>query len=248
MRIAVVGGTGVVGTHAVRLLTGRGHEVAVLTRSCGVDLVTGAGLDAALVGSEVVLDVSNVATTRTATSVRWFSTVAANLSGAADRAGVRHLVALSVVGVDRVDTGYHAGKRAQEEVLLAGPVPVTILRATQFHEFTAQVLGWSQGPVALVPRMRIQPIAAAEVAAALADLCAGPPGGRVPDLAGPEVLELTDAARRLVRHRGQRRVVVPFRRPGAGGRLLATGALLPAGPGPRGQQTFTDWLADSCNR
>ena len=242
MRVAVAGGTGTVGRHLVAALAAAGHEPVVLARSTGVDLTTGRGLAAALAGSEVVVDVSNLATTRRARSLAFFGAVTRQLLAAGARAGARHHVALSVGAVDRVDFGYYAGKRAQEALVLGALVPGTVLRAAQFHEFVAQALGAAPGPVAAVPRMQVQPVAAVEVAAALAALAAGPPQGLLPELAGPEAHDLTDLARRLARAVG-RRVVVGVRLPGGAGRAMASGALLPLGPGPRGAITFDQWLA-----
>ena len=241
-RIAVAGGTGVVGRHVVEALRAAGCEPVVLARSTGVDLVTGAGLDAALSGVQAVVDVANVATQRRSAAMGFFTAATSALLAAGARAGVRHHVVLSIVGVDRVDTGYYAGKRAQEELVRNGDVPWTVLRATQFHEFADQVLGLVGGPVAPVPAMRVQPVAAREVGEHLAELVRGAPQGRAPELAGPQVHELTDLVRRLLRARGARRFVLPLRGPTAASRAVTGGALLPTGAGPRGQQTFDAWL------
>lgn len=242
-RVAVAGGTGLVGRHVAAALTAGGHRPVLLARSCGVDLISGAALDRVLAGVDVVVDVSNVTTVSRSRSVAFFTTATRRLLAAGARAGVRHHLVLSIVGVDRVDLGYYAGKRAQEDLALAGPLPVTVLRATQFHEFAGQLLARSRGPLALVPRMRVQPVAAGEVGQALADLAVGAPLGRAPDLAGPQVHELVDLVRRMLHARRSRRLVVPVRLPGPAGRAMASGALLPTEPGRRGRQTFTDWLA-----
>lgn len=243
-RVAVAGGTGVVGRHVVDAVRRAGAEPVVLARSTGVDLAAGTGLDAALRDVRAVVDVSNVATQRRAASVGFFTAVTSRLLAAEARAGVQHHVVLSIVGVDRVDTGYYAGKLAQERLALAGTVPVSVLRCTQFHEFVPQVLAAVPGPVAVVPAMRTQPVAAREVAEHLLALATGPAVGRAPELAGPEVHWLPDLARRFLRARGQRRPVLPLRAPVAASRAAAGGALLPTGPGPRGTQTFAQWLAD----
>ncbi len=246
MRVAVAGGTGVVGRHVVGLLRERGQEPVVLARSHGVDVLTGAGLEQQLTGVEAVVDVSNVTTTSRRRSVAFFTGSTGRLLEAGRRAGVRHHVALSIVGVERVDLGYYAGKRAQEQLVLAGPVPGSVLRAAQFHEFAGQLLDRVRGPVAVIPRMLVQPVAAREVARALVDLAAAPPVGVAPELAGPQELELVELARQVQHARRSRRPVLGVRLPGRGGRAMAQGALLPTGPGPRGQQSFDQWLADSC--
>jgi uncharacterized protein YbjT (DUF2867 family) len=244
MRVAVAGGTGLTGRHVVAGLAAAGHDPVVLARSEGVDLVAGTGLDEALAGVSTVIDVSDLKTTRRRASAAFFTAASQNLLAAGQRAGVRHHVVLSIVGIDRVDVGYYEGKRRQEELVLAGPVPGSVLRATQFHEFAGQFLDRTPGPVAVVPMMRIQPIAAREVAAALIVIAAGQPAGLVPELAGPREESLPDLARQLIRARGKHRLVVPILLPGAVGRACAGGALLPARPGPRGMQVFAQWLAE----
>jgi uncharacterized protein YbjT (DUF2867 family) len=240
-RIAVAGGTGLIGTMVVDAVTAAGSTPMVLARSTGVDLTTAANLDEALRGADAVIDVSNVVTTRRKKAIAFFDAATSNLLAAGRRAGVRHHVALSIVGCDRVDIGYYFGKRRQEELVLAGDG--TVLRATQFHEFADQMLQRSAPLFALAPRMRTQPIAAREVADVLVQLALGRPVGMAPDLAGPEVREMSELVRLLVRARRLRRIVVPLRLPGAAGRAMATGALLPAADGPRGTQTFENWLA-----
>jgi uncharacterized protein YbjT (DUF2867 family) len=242
MRVAVAGGTGLTGRNVIEVLEKAGHESVVLARSKGVDLLTGAGLDAALAGAETTIDVSNVTTLKREVSVTFFDTTGRNLLAAAARAGVRHHVALSIVGIDRVKSGYYQGKLRQEAVVRDGSVPWSVLRATQFHEFAGQVLDRTAGPVAPVPRMTVQPIAVREVAEALVELAVGEARGAVPDLAGPRVESLVDMARRIVRARGLRRFVLPIPLPGP------EDGQLPIGPGPRGVQTFEEWLAIEGNR
>lgn len=242
MEIAVAGGTGLMGRLVTAEVERRGHVAVVLSRGRGVDLTTGQGLATALTDVERLIDVSNVTTTSRRRSVDFFDTATRNLLTAGLRSGVRHHVALSIVGVDRVGLGYYAGKRRQEELALAGPVPASVLRATQFHEFPVQLLArLGRSPVLPVPTMRTQPVAAAEVAGALVDLVLGEPKGLVPDLAGPEVLQMPDLVRRVLRARGSRRLVLPVRLPGETGRAMADGGLLPQG-GTRGHLRFDEWL------
>lgn len=245
MRVAVAGGTGLVGRYVVEELAAAGQEPVVLSRSRGVDLLSGgAGLDAALEGVDTVVDVSNVTTTGAAKAVAYFDTAGRNLLDAGERAGVRHHVALSIVGIDRVGLGYYKGKLRQEELVKDGPLPWTVLRATQFHEFAGQILDRLPKPLAVVPRMRTQPIAAREVARHLVELTLTPAQGMAPDLAGPRVEQLVDMVRRLMRARHERRLVLPVKMPGATGAAMTGDGQLPIGPGPRGSQTFDEWLAE----
>jgi uncharacterized protein YbjT (DUF2867 family) len=193
-------------------------------------------------GCEAVLDVTNVETLRRATAVRFFTTATGRLLDAARRAGAVHHVVLSVVGVDRVDIGYYTGKLRQERLVEDSVVPLPVLRAAQFHEFAQQVTARNRGPFVLVPRMRVQPVAAADVAAHLAALVTGPPASSVLELVGPEVHELPDLVRRLGAAIGDRRRVVPIRVPGSAGRAMREGGLLPAGPATLGRTTFAEWL------
>ncbi|MCP2194098.1 SDR family oxidoreductase [Williamsia deligens] len=241
MRIAVAGGTGLIGRMVCDEVAAARDEAVVLARSVGVDVVTGDGLDAALAGVGAVIDVTNVTTLKRSESLAFFETATTNLLAAEQRAGVAHHVLLSIVGVDRVDWGYYAGKVRQEELCAASDVPTTVLRATQFHEFADQMLARG-GPVALVPRMRSQPVAAREVAAELVRLAHGEARGLVPEMAGPDVLEMPDMVRRLLRARGRRTPVIGLRLPGAAGSGMANGGLLPQEDGPRGRETFAQWL------
>ncbi|WP_030987532.1 SDR family oxidoreductase [Streptomyces sp. NRRL WC-3744] len=241
MKIAVAGGTGLAGRLVVEALRARGHAPVVLSRGQGVDLLSGAGLDAALAGAEAVVDVSNVTTTRGSVSVDFFDRAGRHLVGAAARAGVRRLVTLSIVGVDRVRNPYYAGKLRQEEIVRSGAVPWTVLRATQFHEFAGQLLDGIPGPIAVVPAGRVQPVAVREVADALADIAPGPPRAMAPELAGPRVESLAGMARRLIAAgAAHRRPVLPLYVPGG----MSSGGLLPTGTGSRGTQTFADWLGE----
>ena len=243
MRIAVAGGTGVVGRYVTGHAREHGHDVVVMSRTKGVDLSTGDGLARALDGVEVVIDVSNVAAMSARKSIAFFDTATRHLLAAEQSAGVAHHVALSIVGVDRVPFGYYAGKLAQEAAIAAGSVPWTVLRATQFHEFAAQVLGRVAGPIVPVEKMRTATVAATEVAEHLVRLATAAPAGLATELAGPEVHELPDLVRRELRHQGRRRIVVPVKQPGEAGRLMADDALLPAGDCVRGMLTFDEWLA-----
>lgn len=231
-----------VGSRVVEEVRGAGVEPVVLARSAGVDLTTGVGLEAALEGVGVVIDTSNVSTMGARKSVRFFEAATGHLLAAGAAAGVRHHVALSIVGCDRVDLGYYLGKRRQEELVAAGPVPWTILRATQFHEFAGQLVDRSPAGLALAPRMATQPVAASEVAALVVACALGAPVGRAPDLGGPRPERMDRLVRQQVRARGSRRVVVPIPMAGRAGRQVRDGGLLP-GPGATlGVETFEAWL------
>lgn len=243
MKIAVAGGTGKTGRQVVDQLRNQGHQPVILARAHGVDLLQNSGIDAALEGVEAVIDVADFATMNAKKARASFGTATANLLAAAQRSGVRHHVALSIIGIDRAPTGYYQGKLRQEEVVQAGAVPWTILRTSQFHEFADQILAQIPGPIALVPKTRSQPIAVSEVAAHLCGLAVGEPQQMAPELAGPRVESVVDMARQLIRRRGQHRPVIPLRLPGAAGKAMANGALLPTQPGPRGRQTYAEWLA-----
>ncbi|MEU3473853.1 NAD(P)H-binding protein [Rhodococcus sp. NPDC006774] len=144
MKLAVAGGTGTVGVHVVEVARQRGHEVVVLSRSAGVDLVSGSGLSDALAGVDAVVDVASTQTISAKESMSFFAAVTRNLLTAEGAAGVGHHVALSIVGIDRAPHSYYAGKVEQERIIRAGTVPWTILRATQFHEFAGQIRAHDQ--------------------------------------------------------------------------------------------------------
>ena len=237
--IAVAGATGVVGRQVMAALGD--HTPVALCRSAGVDLVTGQGLAAALVGVDAVIDVSNTSSTRAARSRAFFTAATTNLLAQGVAAGVRHHVCLSIVGNDRVDLGYYQGKQAQERLVLDAAVPYSVLRATQFFEFAGQLLDRMPGPVAVLPRMRMQPVAAVDVAASLVALALGDPVGRAPDLAGPAAMGLDELARATLAARGSRRRAVSVRVPGRLGAQWADGALLPAEPCTTGTTTLADW-------
>lgn len=244
MRIGVAGATGTVGRLVARTAGDRGHDVIPLARSLGVDLTTGQGLPDRLHGVDAVVDVTNVSTQRRSVAEGFFSSVTGRLLDAERVAGVGHHVLLSIVGIDDVPSGYYLGKMAQEAAVRAGPLPWSILRATQFHEFAAQVLDLARlGRTSLVPDLLSQTVAAADVADALVDAVERGPHGPLLDLGGPAVARLPDLSRRVVEARRERRRVVPLLVAGRAGRLMRGGALLPRGPWRVGPTTFEQWLA-----
>jgi len=243
VRIAVAGATGTVGHHVVEAAERAGHEVVRMSRSTGVDIVTGVGLPGALRGADVVIDAASVAAASTEASVRFFGTSSATLLAAEKAAGVSHHIALSIVGIDGFRSGYYAGKVEQERVVMNGPVAWTILRATQFHEFAAQLLGRASfGPFSLMPVGRLQPVAASEVASSLVHLAETYQLGRAADLAGPREESLVEMARGYLAATGTRRRVIPLRAPGEMMRGLRDGSRLPREGSTLGTQTYAQWL------
>lgn len=245
MRVAVVGGTGLVGRYTVEALEQTGHDAVVVARSRGVDLTTGTGLDEALAGVEAVIDVTNTPETEPGPARKFFGTATSNLLAAEQRAGVGHHVLLSIVGIDGLEeNGHYVGKRHQEECVEAGSVPYTILRATQFHEFAGMVAGWTrQGDSAIVPPLLVQPVAASDVGRVLAEVATGSPQGRAPELAGPEPQDFVDMAHRTLEARGESIRLVPRWGDGPFSAEMAGEVLLP-GPGAQlAPTTFDAWLA-----
>ncbi|MFI7218372.1 SDR family oxidoreductase [Micromonospora maritima] len=244
MRMAVAGATGNIGARTVAALEHAGHQVVRISRSLGVDLTDGYGLDAALTGVDAVVDASNCPATDRDEAVAYFGATTRNLLAAEQRAGVRHHVLLSIVGVDRVDGNAHyAGKREQERLVAEGRVPWTIVRATQFHDFAAMVTSWTEqdGAAAVAPLL-VQPIAPADVADVLAEIAQGAPRGRYRDVAGPEPQDSVDMARRTNEKRGHRVRLVPTWSSSFGPEM-AGDVLLPD-PGARiAPTTFDEWLA-----
>lgn len=246
MKIAVAGGTGTVGRHVVDVLEERGHDPLILSRSSGVDLVAGTGLSDVLAGVDAVIDVASVLTISDQESRAFFGAVTPNLLAAEEAAGVGHHVALSIVGIDRAPYSYYAGKVLQEKLVREGSVPWTILRATQFHEFASQIYGRVKaGPIVVIPKMKSQPVAAREVAERLAELAVDAPAGRVADLAGPEVRMMAAMSKAWAKATGKGGPIIQVPIPGAYGRAMRDGTLLPeAGSGAAlGTQTFEQWLA-----
>jgi uncharacterized protein YbjT (DUF2867 family) len=209
MKIAVMGGTGLIGSQLVTILNASGHEAVPHSRSTGVDLLSGRGLAGALQGADVVVDVSNSPTFDDA-SLAFFQATSDNLRAAAAAAGVGHAVLLSIVGADLVPgLVYYRGKVAQEDILKSGSVPYSIVRATQFFEFIEPALSFSADDNTVrLSATPIQPIAAADVAQAVADVSAGRPLRGTRDVAGPEVFKLDELGRITLAARADHRTVV----------------------------------------
>jgi uncharacterized protein YbjT (DUF2867 family) len=246
-KIAVTGATGRVGRQVVEILESQGHEVVAISRSSGVDVVTGEGLAKALAGVEVVIDTATGSSPDKDEATKFFTAAARNLQEAGERAGVRRMVVVSIIGCDRFSGGYQAAKVAHERALLSGPIPVRVLRAAQFHEFVEQLVDWGrQGDVSYLPEMRTQLVAARTVAQALAALATSPESessGEILEIAGPRAESLVEMASLLAARRGD-----PGRVAGVSdlsdpdAELLANGALLPGPDATLAGPTFEEWL------
>jgi uncharacterized protein YbjT (DUF2867 family) len=241
-KIAVAGATGRVGRHVVDVLEAAGHEVVPMSRSHGVDIVTGAGLAEALTGVDVIIDAASGPSADEREATEFFVAAAENLQREGERAGVRRIVAVSIVGIDRFGGGYLVAKIAHERKLLEGPLPVVILRATQFHEFVGQVVEWgTQGEVGYVPRMRTQLVAARTVAERLVELALAADPPAMSEIAGPRPESSVEAAKLLV---GDRLRIEGVPNP-TDPELYENGGLLPAPGATLAGPTFAEWLEQS---
>jgi uncharacterized protein YbjT (DUF2867 family) len=252
-RIAVIGATGRLGSHVVDVIGERGHQAVPASPSSGVDVVTGDGLAEALERADTVIDVSTPPTPEQAAATEFFESSAGNLHRVGTDAGVKRLVVVSIVGADRFTggtyAGYYVAKVAQERAALSGPIPVSILRATQFHEFVGQLLDWSrQGDVSYVPDWKTQLVAARSVAEALVDLALDPGSNGstpepFPEIAGPRVESLVEVARLLAERRGEpARVEVGSEQDEPDHELFEGGGLLPGPEATLAGPTYEEWL------
>lgn len=248
MKIVVIGGTGLIGSKLVSALRGKGHEVLAASPDSGVNSITGEGLDAALAGAQVVVDVSNSPSFDDAAVLKFFETSTGNLLAAEQRAGVRHHVILSIVGTDRVPTsGYLRAKLAQETLIRKSAVPYSILRSTQFFEFIGRIAqSMPNGSNSVrVSGAVFQPILSADVVAALADVTLGAPLNGIVEVGGPERFRMDELVRRVLRANGDtREVITDAHAPYFGAELNDTS--LVASPGARvGSMRFEEWLKAS---
>jgi uncharacterized protein YbjT (DUF2867 family) len=250
MKIVVIGGDGLIGSRLVEILRARGHTVASASPRSGVNTITGEGLAGAVAGADVVVDVTNSPSFADDDVMRFFATSTANQLAAERAASVGHHVALSVVGSERMmDSGYFRAKVKQEELIEQGGVPYSILRATQFFEFLGKIADGSAdggGAVRVAP-VEMQPLAARDVSAALADVaCAAPINGRA-EVSGPERFHLDEAVQHVLRARGDERPVIGDPATTYFGTRAENGALL-AGTGARIAATrLDDWLGQTAH-
>jgi uncharacterized protein YbjT (DUF2867 family) len=242
MKFAVIGGTGLIGSQVVKNLNAAGHEAVPHSQSTGVDVISGQGLDEAVAGADVVVNLTNSPTFDEA-SPAFFQTSMDNLLAAARKGGVGHFVILSIVGTDQVpELDYYRAKVLQEDILAAGPIPYSIVRATQFMEFMDAVLSWTaEGDTVRLPTTPIQPIASKDVANAVAEVAAGAPLSGIRNIAGPEIFSLDELGRITLSLKGDNRTVVTD--PTAGMFAVIKGDVLTDKDAQLAPTRYADWLS-----
>ena len=247
MKIVVIGGSGLIGKKVVTNLRQRGHEVVAASPSSGVNTVTGEGLAQALAGAQVVVDVANAPSWEDNAVLAFFESSGRNLLAAEAAAGVGHHVALSVVGTDRLlASGYFSAKMAQEKLIKASSIPYTIVRASQFFEFVRGIAqSATEGQTVRLPPVLMQPIAADDVAAAVADVALAEPLNGTFEVAGPEQIRQDDFVRQFLTATGDARTVITDPKALYSGTEVNDQSLTP-GDNPRiGPTRFEDWLGRS---
>ncbi|MGP8304434.1 SDR family oxidoreductase [Streptomyces inhibens] len=242
MKFAVMGGTGLIGSQVVKKLNGAGHEAVPHSQSTGVDVISGQGLDEAVAGADVIINLTNSPTFDEA-SLAFFQASMDNLLAAGQKGGVRHFVILSIIGVDQVpELDYYRAKALQEDILAAGPIPYSIVRVTQFMEFIDAILSWTaDSDTVRLPATPIQPIASKDVAAAVAEVAAGAPLGGIRKIAGPEVFSLDELGRVTLSHKSDGRTVVTD--PTAGMFAVVKGDVLTDKDAHLAPTRYADWLS-----
>jgi uncharacterized protein YbjT (DUF2867 family) len=245
MKIVVIGGTGLIGSKLVALLRQRGQEVLPASPDSGVNTLTGAGLPEALAGAQVVVDVANSPSFEDAAVMSFFQTAGRNLLAAEKVAGVRHHIALSVVGSDRLpDSGYLRAKVAQENLIKSSGVPYTILRSTQFFEFVGRIADeGTSGNTVRVPNALIQPIVSDDVVAVLADIALAQPANGTVEVGGPERFRFDAFIERALISKQDQRTVVADHHARYFGTELNEESLVPGGNAKLGKLRFDTWLA-----
>jgi uncharacterized protein YbjT (DUF2867 family) len=244
MKVVVIGGTGLIGSKVVAILQDNGHEVVPASPRLGINSITGEGLDEAMAGTSVVVDVSNSPSFEDSAVMKFFQTSTANLLAAEAKAGVGHHVALSIVGIDRSpDNGYFKAKIAQEKLIEAGSIPYSIVRSTQFMEFVDGIAEAATiGGEVHMPPVAFQPIAAADVSMAVAGVAMNAPlNGRL-EIAGPDVLRFDRVIQQRLSDRDDPRQVVVDPQAQYFGSVPQEDSLIPLNEAQLGQIRYEDWL------
>lgn len=247
MKIVVIGGTGLIGSKLVRKLREQGQEAVPASPDTGVNTLTGEGLAQALNGAAVVVDVSNSPSFEDAAVLKFFETSTGNILKAEAVAGVSHHVALSVVGTERLlESGYFRAKFVQEKLIRSSSIPYSIVHATQFFEFVKSIAdGATSGNTVRLAPVLIQPVAAEDVATAVARVAVGAPLNGVVEVAGPEQFRLNDLIQRSLRERHDSREVVADPAARYAGAVLGERTLLPGTDARLGETRFEDWLTQA---
>jgi uncharacterized protein YbjT (DUF2867 family) len=247
MKIVVIGGTGLIGSKTVAILRQGGHEVVAASPKSGINAITGEGLKEAMAGAQVVIDLANSPSFEDKAVLEFFETSSRNLFAAEAAAGVRHHVALSIVGTDRTsDNGYFRAKVAQEKLIEASGIPYTIIRATQFLEFLGTIAASSAdgNMIRLSPGL-FQPIAADDVAAIVADVALAAPRSGIVDIAGPERAPFNEIIARYLKAIGDPREVVSDPEARYWGGRVEERSLVPLGEARLGRIGFDEWIRRS---
>ena len=247
MKIVVIGGSGLIGSKLVRKLREHGHEVVAASLDSGVNTLTGEGLAEAVDGADVVVDVSNSPSFEDAAVLKFFETSTGNLLETEAAAGVGHHVALSVVGTERLsESGYFRAKMAQEKLIRRSSIPYSIIHATQFFEFIKRIADdATDGDTVRLAPVLIQPIAAEDVASAVARVSVGSPVNGIVEVAGPQQFRLDELIRRFLSERDDPREVITDPHARYAGAELGERTLVPGDDARLGETRFDDWLSQS---
>lgn len=245
MKIVVIGGTGLIGSKVVEKLKKKGHQAIAAAPNTGVNTITGEGLAEALAGADVVVDVSNSPSFEDQPAMDFFLAAGRNIAAAEAAAGVRHHVALSVVGTDRLqDSGYFRAKLAQEQLIKSSPIPYSLIRATQFFEFIRAIVQMAtDGDKARLAPVLFRPMAAEDVAEAVTDAALRAPINGTVEIAGPEMFTLDEAARKVLEYDHDPRVVIPDAEALYSGARLTERELVPDDGAHLGPTRLDWWLA-----
>ncbi len=246
MKIVVIGGTGLIGSKTVAILRPDGHDVVAASPQSGVNTITGEGLQEVMVGAQVVIDLANSPSFEDKAVLEFFETSESNLLAAEAAAGVRHHVALSIVAIDRTVNGYFRAKAAQEKLIVASGIPYTVIRATQFMEFLGGIVASStEGHIVRLPPGLFQPIAADDVAAAVAEAALAAPRSGIVEIAGPERARFSEFVARYLKAIGDPREVVEDKEARYFGGRVEERSLVPLGEARLGRIGFDEWLRRS---